>query len=130
MTEVPLKTESLRHHWEFYSVPPPFLAWSSNGQRLLSLEQSAPQGAASIVRVSLQTGAKRILTSPPKEINGDGRLGVSPDGKTLAFTRTLGLFEKGIYAVSLSDAPPIAAPRRLTFDNKEIKRACLDPRWA
>lgn len=81
VTEVPLKTESLRHHWEFYSVPPPFLAWSSNGQRLLSLEQSAPQGAASIVRVSLQTGAKRILTSPPKEMNGDGGLGVSPDGK-------------------------------------------------
>jgi Tol biopolymer transport system component len=122
VAKVSLATEELLRHWESYSVPPPFLAWSSNGQWLLSLEQNAPHGAVSIVRVSVQTGAKGTLTFPPKETNGDGGLAISPDGKMLAFTRTLGLFEKDIYAVSLSEgALPIGAPRRLTFDNKEIE---------
>jgi Tol biopolymer transport system component/DNA-binding winged helix-turn-helix (wHTH) protein len=122
VAEVSLEAEELLRHGESYSVPPPFLAWSANGQWLLSVEQNAASGAVSIVRISVESGAKRTLTSPPKEINGDGGLAVSPDGKTLAFTRTLGVFEKDIYAVSLSeDALPIAAPRRLTFDNKEIE---------
>jgi Tol biopolymer transport system component/DNA-binding winged helix-turn-helix (wHTH) protein len=122
VAEVSLKIEGLLHHWESYSLPPPFLAWSSNGRWLLSLEENAPGGAVSIVRISVETGAKRILTLPPKDTNGDGGLAVSPDGKTLAFTRTPGLFEKDIYTVSLSeDALPKSAPRRLTFDNKEIE---------
>ena len=45
----------------------------------------------------------------------------APDGKTLAFTRTLGLFERDIYKVSLSeDMVPQGEPRRLTFDQKQI----------
>jgi Tol biopolymer transport system component len=73
------------------------------------------------VRVSVETGEKRALTFPPKHTSGDGSLAVSPDGKTLAFTRTLGLFERDIYVVSLSaDLLPQGEPQRLTFDGKEI----------
>jgi eukaryotic-like serine/threonine-protein kinase len=73
------------------------------------------------VRLSIETGGKRALTFPPGGTNGDNGLAVSPDGKTLAFTRRLGLFEKDIYVVSLSeDMVPKGEPRRLTFDNKEI----------
>lgn len=122
VAELPLTSEQLRQHAKSYLVPPPFLAWSSNGQWLLSVEQNAPDGRFSIARISVDDGAKRTLTLPPKETNGDGGLAVSPDGKTLAFTRTLGLFEKDIYTVALSEeALPIGAPRRLTFDNKEIE---------
>jgi Tol biopolymer transport system component/DNA-binding winged helix-turn-helix (wHTH) protein len=128
VAELSLETDKLLRHWESYLVPPPFLAWSSNGQWLLSLEQNTPSGAVSIVRISVQSGAKRTLTFPAKETNGDGGLAVSPNGKTLAFTRTLGLFEKDIYVVSLSeDMVPTGAPGRLTFDNKEIDGLAWTP---
>jgi Tol biopolymer transport system component/DNA-binding winged helix-turn-helix (wHTH) protein len=107
-------------HWWFYRVPPPFLAWSADGRWLMSLEESAPLETYSIVRISVETGEKQTVTSPPMHTNGDGSLAVSPDGKTLAFTRTLGL-ERDIYVVSLSeDAMPFGEPRRLTFDGREI----------
>jgi Tol biopolymer transport system component/DNA-binding winged helix-turn-helix (wHTH) protein len=101
-------------------VPPPFLAWSADAGSLLSLDQKAPNETYSIVRISVETGEKRILTSPPVQTNGDGSLAPSRDGKTLAFTRTLGL-ESDIYVASLSqDATSIGEPSRLTFDSREI----------
>lgn len=104
-----------------YQVPPPFLAWSLDDRWLLSIERSAPNETFSIVRVSLETGEKRILTFPSIRTNGDGSVAVSPDGKTLAFTRTAGLFERDLFTVSLSgDMLPQGTPRRLTFDDKEI----------
>jgi Tol biopolymer transport system component/DNA-binding winged helix-turn-helix (wHTH) protein len=128
VAEVSLDTSNILRHWESYSVPPPFLAWSSDGRWLLSIEENAPRGAFSIVRISAETGTKRVLTFPPKETSGDGGLAVSPDGKTLAFTRTLGLFEKDIYLVSLSeDTLPRGVPRRLTFDSKEIDGLAWTP---
>jgi Tol biopolymer transport system component len=121
VAELSLDTYEILRHWESYSVPPPFLAWSSDGRWLLSIEENAPHGTFSIVRVSVETGEKRALTFPPNRTKGDGGLVVSPDGKTLAFTRTLGLFEKDIYVVSLSEDMVLrGAPKRLTFDNKEI----------
>jgi Tol biopolymer transport system component/DNA-binding winged helix-turn-helix (wHTH) protein len=102
-------------------VPPPFLAWSANAGSLLSVEQKAPNETYSIVRISVETGEKRILTSPPVQTNGDGSLAPSRDGKTLAFTRSHGL-ERDIYVASLSqDATSIGEPSRLTFDGREIE---------
>jgi Tol biopolymer transport system component len=110
-----------------HAVPPPFLAWSADSRWLLSLEK-APHEVSAIVRISLETGEKRTLTSPPRHTNGDGSLAVSPDGKMLAFTRTLGLFERDIYIVSLSeDMLPRGKPRRLTFDDKEMDGLAWTP---
>ena len=121
VAEVSLSTHELLHDWEATNAPAPFLAWSGDAHWLLSLEQSTVYGARSIVRVSVETGAKRVLTSPPKGTNGDGGLSISPDGKTLAFTRTFGLFEKDIFIASLSEDMLLKrAPIRLTFDNKQI----------
>jgi Tol biopolymer transport system component/DNA-binding winged helix-turn-helix (wHTH) protein len=128
VTEVALETEGMLHRGRAYAVPPPYLAWSSDGRWLLSLEENAPHGACSIVRISVETGGKRALTFPPKGTNGDGGLAVSPDGKTLAFTRTPGLFEKDIHVVPLSeDMLPRGVPRRLTFNNKEIDGLAWTP---
>lgn len=119
VVEVSFETDELLGH---LLVPAPFLAWSSDGRWLLSLQESAPRGVFSIVRISVETGHKRVLTFPLKGTNGDGGLAVSPDGKTLSFARTLGLFEKDIYMVALSeDMVPIGAPIRVTFDDKEIE---------
>jgi Tol biopolymer transport system component len=119
--ELSLQTEELIRHWAARTIPAPFLAWSADGRWLLSVEQKAPDGAFSIVRVSVHGGEKRALTFPPENIQGDGGPSISPDGKTLAFTRTFGLFENDIFVVSLSEDMLLSgAPLRVTSDNKEI----------
>lgn len=121
VAEISVGTDRMLHRWKSYEVPPPFLAWSPDARWLLTVEQTAPHETFSIVRVSVETGEKRTLTFPPKYTNGDGGLAVSPDGKTLAFTRGLGLFERDIYLVTLSqDLVPRGEPKRLTFDNKQV----------
>jgi Tol biopolymer transport system component/DNA-binding winged helix-turn-helix (wHTH) protein len=121
VAQVSLGTEELLRDWEATSVPSPFLAWSNDAHWLLALEQNTAQGAFSIVRFSVETGAKRVVTFPGKETMGDGGLSLSPDGKTLAFTRTFGLFEKDIFVARLSEDMQLkGAATRLTFDNKEI----------
>jgi Tol biopolymer transport system component len=100
--------------WE-WGVPPPFLAWSPDGKWLLALDQCR------VVRISAESGEKRPLTSPPPAIFGDGSLAVSPDGKTLAFTRTVTYSVSDIFIVPLSkDLLPTSEPQRITLDSKEI----------
>jgi Tol biopolymer transport system component/DNA-binding winged helix-turn-helix (wHTH) protein len=121
LAELTLGTQEFMQHRRSYYVSPPLLAWSLDGRWLLSLEQNSPHETYSIVRISAETGEKRILTSPSTRSPGDGGLAVSPDGKTLAFTRALGLYERDLYMVPLSDDMLIRAePKRLTFDDKEI----------
>jgi DNA-binding winged helix-turn-helix (wHTH) protein len=121
VTQVSLNSDEMLRHWESHSVPSPFLAWSHDGRWLLSVEENRRDQVFSIVRVSAETGDKRAVTFPPKGTEGDGALAISPDGEMLAFTRTLGLFEKEIYTVSISeDLVPRGEPKRLTFDNAFI----------
>ena len=121
LAEVTFDTGQILRYRRSYEVPPPFLAWSADGRLLLALEQRAPWEPTSIVRISIDTGAKRTLTLPLAGTLGYGSLAVSPDGKKLAFTRRLGLYERDIYVVSLSgDMVLKGDPKRLTFDDKEI----------
>jgi Tol biopolymer transport system component len=121
VAEISFGTRHLLGYWRSYELPPPFLAWSVDGQWLLSVEQSSPNEAASIIRISVNTGSKRTLTFPPVRTTGDANLAVSPSGKMLAFTRGRGLFERDIYVVSLSETMLLQGkPKQLTFDDKEI----------
>ena len=106
-----------------WSVAAPFLAWSPDGKWLLTLDQRSPGKTHphAIVRVSVETGEKRILTSPPAATLGDGGLALSPDGKRLAFTEESGFWARDIYIVPVSgDLLLNAKPERVTFDNKGI----------
>ncbi len=105
-----------------YRAQGPPLAWSADGKYLFTIEAAGASGVSSIVRISSATGEKRPITSPPPDIAGDGAISVSPDGRTLAFTRTItGLVNGDIYAIPLRDnAPASDAPRRITFDSSRI----------
>ncbi len=121
LAEVTLNTRTILGHWRALEVPPPYLVWSSDGKWLLSTEQARPGESASLVRISVESGEKRVITSPPVHGNGDGALALSPDGKQLAFARSAGLFERDIYLLKLAeDASPKGEPRRLTAESKEI----------
>jgi Tol biopolymer transport system component/DNA-binding winged helix-turn-helix (wHTH) protein len=101
----------------------PFLTWSPDGKWLLTLDQKVAGSVEphDIVRVSVESGEKRSLTSPSHSNLGDGGLALSPDGKRLAFTRDSGFWARDIYVVPVSDDLILRAkPERLTFDNKPI----------
>ncbi len=104
----------------------PFLAWSGDGRWLLALECD-PLGSCAIVRLSVDGGEKQRLTFPPNG-RSDGTLAVSPDGKTLAFTRTTAMLSREIHTLALSnDMTPAGKPRQLTFDSREIEGLCWTP---
>lgn len=107
---------------------PPLIAWSADNRWLLVADQRAPGEALSVERISVDTGEKRRLTTPSAPGRGDGALALSPNGKTLAFARTVGLFEREIYLLGLSeDLLPKAEPVRLTFDRREIEGLAWTP---
>ena len=95
----------------------PALAWSADGKYLFTLASADESGTCGIVRVSVETGEERRISTPPPGIAGDGSLSVSPDGRTLAFTRTVtGLVNSDIHTISLVDGKV----QRITFDERRI----------
>jgi Tol biopolymer transport system component len=97
------------------------LSWSPDGKYLALADKTAPRDPASIFLLSVETGDKRKLTSPPAEYVGDVSPRFSPDGRSLAFDRAPSLLSDEIYVLSItSDGKPLAEPRRLTLDGRKI----------
>ena len=80
--------------------------------------------------ISTETGETRRLTSPPTKEFPDSWPAVSPDGRTVAFSRSAG--PKGsIYLLDLTeDLKPKGEPRRLTSREGQPLGFGLDTRWA
>jgi Tol biopolymer transport system component len=70
--------------------------------------------------LSVETGEKRKLTSPPNEYISDSAPRFSPDGKSIAFIRGSSPLSSEIYVVNVVDGNPSGGPRRLTFHEQEI----------
>jgi Tol biopolymer transport system component/predicted Ser/Thr protein kinase len=66
----------------------PTLSWSPDGEWLAFPEREAGSAPYRIVRLSLATLEKQVLTSPPPGSLGDLFSSVSPDGRHLAFVRS------------------------------------------
>jgi Tol biopolymer transport system component len=104
----------------------PFLAWSRDGRWLLAPE-CEHLGSCAIVRLSVDGSEKRRVTFPPNG-HSDGTLAVSPDGRTLAFTRTAAMLSREIYKLAVSgDMAPAGNPKQLTFDSREIEGLSWTP---
>jgi DNA-binding winged helix-turn-helix (wHTH) protein len=63
------------------------LDWAPDGRFLAVEDKDAPQEPFGIFLLSVETGEKRRLTSPPSGVYGDFNATYSPDGKTIAFKR-------------------------------------------
>ena len=64
------------------------VAWMLDGSALLVLQKTSALGT-SIFRVTLASGEKQRLTFPNDTTPGDWDLSISPDGRTVAFSRVL-----------------------------------------
>ena len=76
-------------------------------------DKNSPQEPFGIFLLSLETGERRRLTAPPEQHVGDWNPSFSPDGNTLAFTRTSYSAVNDIYLVPAAGGEPT----RLTFDD-------------
>jgi Tol biopolymer transport system component/serine/threonine protein kinase len=92
------------------------LSWSPDGKYLALAGKNTPREPYSIFLLSVETGAKRKLTSPPNGYLGDSGPQFSPDGKTLALVRQ-DVARGGVYVLPVtSDGGPLGEPRRLILD--------------
>jgi Tol biopolymer transport system component/serine/threonine protein kinase len=103
------------------------LAWSPDGNSLAISDRTSSNEPVGLFLISIETGEKRRLTSPPAKWLSDAEPALSPDGRTLAFSRSSGNDIGDLYLLALSDrGGPIGEPKRLTFDN----RWTTGPAWS
>jgi len=103
------------------------LSWSPDGTTLAMVQKESPGEPKGIFLLSLETGEKRRLTTPPADHFGDYYPRFSPDGRTVAFVRSRS-FQSGIYLVPAEGGEPrplvtdnsLAAGLDWTSDGREI----------
>jgi eukaryotic-like serine/threonine-protein kinase len=91
------------------------IAWTPDARSLVISEMTSPI-CASLFVISIETGQKTRLTSPPEPSIGDGWPAVSLDGRTVAFARYSQDTSANVYLVPLSGGEP----RQLTADKASI----------
>jgi|SRR6266567_1236195 len=112
-------------------LPGPYLAWSPDGNFLVISDRDSLTGPFALFLLSIETGEKRRLTSPPPSLVGDTGPAFSPDGHTLAFSRRVD-FDYGLgdlYLLNLLTASdglkPAGEVKRITFENHGAR----SPAW-
>ncbi len=95
----------------------PYLTWTPDSRWLICPVWGAGRWALHLV--SVETGQQRRLTSPPADAVGDTSPAVSPDGRTLAFTRESSVAARtDLYLVSLGEGyTPLGEAHRVPSDN-------------
>jgi serine/threonine protein kinase len=91
----------------------PYLAWLPDGKGLVTFDSPAPGQPAGLCVLSVVSGEKRFLTTPPPNTS-DVHPAVSPDGRTVAFVRAANLGASHLYLLPLgADGRAAGEPRRL-----------------
>ncbi len=94
------------------------LDWSPDGKLLAVSGRSSPLRPYSLYLLSVESGEKKQVTSPSSG-PGDFLPAFSPDGKTLAFTRSNALTRLDIYTIPVQGGKS----SRLTFDERSLQGA-------
>jgi Tol biopolymer transport system component/predicted Ser/Thr protein kinase len=98
------------------------LAWSPDGKWLITGAQFPPETRQSLVRLSVETGELQRLTNPPTTANlGDELPAISPDGRTLAFSRSATNSFSDMYLMPLAgNMMPAGEPRKLNLGSNRV----------
>ena len=111
--------------WE-PSLNPPYLSWSPDSKYLVTVDRASPGEPPGLFVLSVATGEKRRLTTPPAPALADTNPAVSPDGRALAFVRVISTGNPQLYVVPLSeDYRPTGAARRLDVPQPWV----VNPAW-
>ena len=102
------------------------ISWHPSSRWLVVPDRDSLQEPRALFLVSVETGEKRKLTSPPQGLRGDVEPAFSPDGRAVAFTRAVTKKDSDLYLLELSeDLRTIGAPKRITF----WQRCTGEPAW-
>lgn len=102
------------------------LDWHPGGNWLVLPDQEKRGEPVGLFLISAETGERRRLTSPPSGVLGDRNPTFSPDGLSLAFSRSFTGSLANLFLVSLfSDLAPRGGAKQLTFANRKT----FDPAW-
>jgi len=113
------------------SIPPsspfePFSSWYPDNKWLATtdLVENSKGGSNvyAIFLISSETGERRQLTQPPAGLIGDSSPAFSPNGKSLAFVRSVGHGVSELLVAPISPQLAPGEPRRLVSQNKSIVR--------
>ena len=109
-----------------FSWAPPYLSWSADSKYLVTTDRASPGEPLSLFVLSVVTGEKRRLTTPPATALGDGNPAISPDGRTLAFVRIASHGNPQLYVLPLSeDYKSAGDERHLDLSQPSV----LSPVW-
>jgi Tol biopolymer transport system component/DNA-binding winged helix-turn-helix (wHTH) protein len=97
--------------------------YSPDGKYLAIPDKSSTSDPLSVYLLSIETGERRKITSPPAGVIGDYNPAFSPDGKWLAFARSPRWSTDDLYIMPLAGGEP----KRLTFDNMTINGLAWTP---
>jgi Tol biopolymer transport system component len=96
------------------------ISWFPDGMHLAVVVRESPSAPHSLAALSVETGARRVLTNPAPHGLGDTAVAVSPDGRRIAFARTgpARTPSSDIYIVEVSrDLAVGGEPRRLVANH-------------
>jgi len=100
----------------------PSLAWSPDGEWLLTTEKDDTDGSSSLVLISIESGRKKVLTHPPALTVDDNGV-FSPNGSSVAFLRARGPSSGDIYIIPVEGGPE----RHLPFQIHSIDGLTWSP---
>jgi eukaryotic-like serine/threonine-protein kinase len=99
--------------------------WSPDGNWLAISEKDSETEPFALSLLSIDSGEKRRLTSPPKHSYGDFDPAFSSDGRSMAFGRGISADPSGqsdLYLLTVSDGwKPAGEPRQITFGNQDAQ---------
>src|SRR5947209_227365 len=94
------------------------LSWTPDGRSLAFVDRNSSGEPFSIFQISIETGERRRLTTPPRSTFGDTLCAFSPDGRRLAFVRFGSRYESDLYVMSMDAEKRL---ERLTVDSEGIE---------
>jgi Tol biopolymer transport system component len=118
------KVGEIHKPWFAFGFP---LTWSPRGDSLVIVDRESDSEPYGLFVLSLESGEKRRLTSPPALTRGDGGPAFSPDGRTIAFVRTMGFGSADLYLLPVGqDLRVVGEPRKVTSGRRQVN----NPAWA
>jgi Tol biopolymer transport system component/DNA-binding winged helix-turn-helix (wHTH) protein len=121
---IPLVGAGERRWADFRRGASPWFDWSGDGKWFAVAEPDAAGHPPAIALISLNTGERRAITSPPSEWRGDSLPVFSPDSTYIAFRRTAPASgHEDIYRIPVAGGQP----ERLTFDDRTISAFAFTP---